>query len=183
MEAFLDARDVKELNKYFQKHGNFDHVISTLGGAMGGGFLDSSYQLIERTIQEKFFANLKVARVASKYLNKGGSLIFTSGSGGHPYDASGAIVGNQAINTLVAGLAVELAPNFRANAVSPTWTPTGLWKSLSEDELLRQKQSFAQSVPLKRVATIKEVASAYIYLMENEFITGQVLSVDGGVDL
>jgi Dehydrogenases with different specificities (related to short-chain alcohol dehydrogenases) len=84
---------------------------------------------------------------------------------------------------LVAGLAVELAPNFRANAVSPTWTPTGLWKSLSEDELLRQKQSFAQSVPLKRVATIKEVASAYIYLMENEFITGQVLSVDGGVDL
>jgi Enoyl-[acyl-carrier-protein] reductase (NADH) len=80
--SFLDARDVKELNKYFQKHGNFDHVISTLGGAMGGGFLDSSYQLIERTIQEKFFANLKVARVASKYLNKGGSLIFTSGSGG-----------------------------------------------------------------------------------------------------
>jgi NAD(P)-dependent dehydrogenase (short-subunit alcohol dehydrogenase family) len=38
-------------------------------------------------------------------------------------------------------------------------------------------------LPLKRVATIAEVAAAYLHLMTNTFITGQVLAVDGGVML
>jgi NAD(P)-dependent dehydrogenase (short-subunit alcohol dehydrogenase family) len=38
-------------------------------------------------------------------------------------------------------------------------------------------------VPLKRLATVEEVASAYVHLMTNGFITGQVLTVDGGVML
>lgn len=67
---------------------------------MGGGFLDASMTLIRKTIEDKFFVNLQLAKVASKHLNQQGSLIFTSGSGGHPNDASGAIVGNQAINTM-----------------------------------------------------------------------------------
>lgn len=35
--------------------------------------------------------------------------------------------------------------------------------------------------PLGRLGTVDEVASSYIHLMENAFITGQVLAVDGGV--
>jgi NAD(P)-dependent dehydrogenase (short-subunit alcohol dehydrogenase family) len=38
-------------------------------------------------------------------------------------------------------------------------------------------------VALKRVGTVDEVASTYIHLMTNTFITGQVLAVDGGVML
>lgn len=103
--------------------------------------------------------------------------------GGHPHDASGAIVGNQAINTMVAGLAVEMSPDYRVNAVAPTWTPTGLWRNLTSEQVEQQATDFAQGVPLKRVATPDEVAAAYIYLMQNDFVTGQVLHVDGGVDL
>lgn len=181
-QAF-DAQNLESLTSFFEKQNPFDHVISTLGGAMGGGFLDASMTLIRKTIEDKFFVNLQLAKVASKHLNQQGSLIFTSGSGGHPNDASGAIVGNQAINTMVAGLAVELAPNFRVNAVSPTWTSTGLWRGLTTAELEKQKKTFAKNVPLNRVGTIAEVASAYLYCMENDFVTGQVLRVDGGVDL
>jgi hypothetical protein len=36
-------------------------------------------------------------------------------------------------------------------------------------------------VPLGRLATVEEVASSYIHLMANGFITGQMLAVDGGV--
>ncbi|WP_367365080.1 SDR family oxidoreductase [Pediococcus parvulus] len=179
----FDAQDAKSLNSFFEENEPFDHVISTLGGAMGGGFLDSSLDLIRKTIEDKFFVNLQVAQIASKHLNKKGSLIFTSGSGGHPSDASGAIIGNQAINTMVAGLAVELAPNYRVNAVSPTLTPTGLWRELSASALETQESQFAENVPLKRVGTIAEVASAYLYCMENDFMTGQVMRIDGGVDL
>nr|WP_321410498.1 SDR family oxidoreductase [uncultured Carboxylicivirga sp.] len=38
-------------------------------------------------------------------------------------------------------------------------------------------------IPLGRTATIEEVASAYIFLMMNTFITGQKIAVDGGIML
>ena len=150
---------------------------------MGGGFLDNSIAAIRQTVEDKFFANLQVAQLASHHLNQHGSLIFTSGAGGRPDNASGAIVGNQAINTMVVGLAVELAPDYRVNAVAPTWTPTGLWRQLSDAQLAAQAATVSAGNPLKRVATPAEVASAYVYLMQYEFMTGQVLHVDGGVEL
>ncbi len=179
----LDAEDTQELTAFFTQTGSFDHILSFLGGAMGGGFLDNSVAAICQAIEDKFFENLQLAKLAATHLNAHGSLIFTSGAGGHPYDASGAIVGNQAINTMVTGLAVEMAPTLRVNAVAPTWTPTGLWRQLTPAQLAKQATTFAQGVPLNRVATTEEVASAYLFLMQNAFVTGQVLHVDGGVDL
>ncbi|PMD71393.1 SDR family oxidoreductase [Companilactobacillus nuruki] len=179
----LDAQDQKQLDRFFEKYGAFDHIVSMLGGAMGGGFLNSTVAEIREAVEDKFFANLQLVQIASKHLRYHGSIILTSGSGGHPYDASGAIIGNQAINTMVEGVAVEMAPNNRINAVSPTWTPTGLWRNMDSKQLAQQRDNVVENVPLGRVAKIDEVASAYIYLMENDFITGQVLRVDGGVDL
>lgn len=177
----FDANDATALAQYFARHANYDHLISTLGGAMGGGFLDSDLATIRDTIEHKFFANLVLARTAAGHITH--SMTFTSGSGGHPQDASGAIIGNQAINTMVQGLAVELAPAVRVNAVSPTWTQTGLWRGLTPQQVSTQAANFAKQVPLARTATIQEVASAYLYLMQNAFVTGQVIAVDGGVDL
>lgn len=179
----LDAQDHDQLTAFFTAQLQFDHIVSMLGGAMGGGFLDNSVAAIRKTIEDKFFANLQLAQLASQHLALHGSLIMTSGAGGRPDNASGAIVGNQAINTLVAGLAVEMGPDHRVNAVAPTWTPTGLWRGLSADQLSAQTAAASQGNPLKRVATPAEVASAYVYLMQNQFVTGQVLHVDGGVDL
>ncbi|WP_047999826.1 SDR family oxidoreductase [Lactiplantibacillus herbarum] len=179
----LDAQDQEQLQSFFDQQPKFDHVVSMLGGAMGGGFLNNSVAAIRQTLEDKFFANLQLAQVASQHLNEQGSLIMTSGAGGHPYDASGAIVGNQAINTMVAGLAVEMSPQYRVNAVAPTWTPTGLWRDLSAEQLTEQATAVSQGIPLKRVATKAEVTAAYLYLMQNQFVTGQILHVDGGVEL
>jgi NAD(P)-dependent dehydrogenase (short-subunit alcohol dehydrogenase family) len=89
------------------------------------------------------------------------------------------------IGALVQGLASELAPRVRVNAVAPTFMGTGtlFWKDMAAAELEKAQATFSESVPLKRLGTVEEVASAYVHLMTNGFITGQVLSVDGGVML
>ncbi|MDN6967235.1 SDR family oxidoreductase [Oenococcus sp. UCMA 17063] len=179
----FNATNNNQLIEFFRKFGNFDHIISMLGGAMAGGFLNSSTAIIRKTIEDKFFADMELAKISTKYLNKKGSLILTAGAGGHPSDSSGAIIGNQAISTMVRGLALELAPNFRANAVAPTWTPTGLWKKLSKNELEKTSKQMSKAIPLQRVATLAEVASAYLFLMNNDFVTGQTISIDGGFSL
>ncbi|WP_461215186.1 SDR family oxidoreductase [Lacticaseibacillus sp. GG6-2] len=177
----LDATNGAALRNYFARHDAYTHLVSMLGGGMSGGFLNSDLAEIRAAVEAKFFANLQLAQIAASHVTT--SLTFTSGSGGRPADASGAIVGNQALNTMVQGLAVELAPDKRVNAVAPTWTPTELWRDLSAEARTAQESAFAQGIPLKRVASVDEVASGYLYLMQNNFITGQILHIDGGVDL
>ena len=98
---------------------------------------------------------------------------------------SATYVANLGIDALVQGLASELAPHIRVNAVAPTFMGTGtaFWKDVPADALEKAQAAFSESVPLKRLGRVEEVASAYIHLMTNGFITGQVLAVDGGVML
>ena len=85
----------------------------------------------------------------------------------------------------VQGLAYELAPLIRVNAVAPTFmgTATSFWRDLPANELEQTQAGFAELVPLRRLGTPEQLASAYIHLITNNFITGQVLPVDGGVML
>lgn len=78
----LDAQDRQQLTAFFAQQEKFDHVLSFLGGAMGGGFLDNSVAAIRQAIEDKFFANLQLAQIAATRLKPHGSLIFTSGAGG-----------------------------------------------------------------------------------------------------
>lgn len=78
---------------------------------------------------------------------------------------------------------MALAPDYRVNAVSPTWTPTGLWRDMDDHDKDEQIKSFSDAVPLKRLGSLQEVGSGYLYLMSNDFITGQTMHIDGGIDL
>jgi NAD(P)-dependent dehydrogenase (short-subunit alcohol dehydrogenase family) len=179
----LDIADEAALERFFAETGPFDHLVSMAGGAMGGGFLEAPLETIRGAVEEKFFANLRLARHAAPRVRAGGSLVFTAGSGGRPHNASGAIVGNDAIRSLVEGLAVELAPRARVNAVAPTWTRTPLWRGLPESDIDAIEQRFSKLIPLGRTAKVEEVAAAYLFLMSNGFVTGQTIAVDGGVTL
>jgi NAD(P)-dependent dehydrogenase (short-subunit alcohol dehydrogenase family) len=71
-------------------------------------------------------------------------------------------------------LAKELAPAICVNAVAPgvvTW-PDGFDESQKQQQLLM--------IPMRRVARPEEITKAVIFLLKNDYITGQVLNVDGG---
>jgi NAD(P)-dependent dehydrogenase (short-subunit alcohol dehydrogenase family) len=72
---------------------------------------------------------------------------------------------------------------MRVNAVAPTFMDTPFWREMSDAQRETARQSVTAAVPLNRLATVGEVASTYVHLMTNGFITGQVLAIDGGIML
>ena len=82
-----------------------------------------------------------------------------------------------AVIALTKALAKELAPShIRVNAVSPGVIDTDMNGHLSAQEM----DELAQQTPLERIGRPEEVAQALVYLADAQFVTGQILPVNGG---
>lgn len=86
-----------------------------------------------------------------------------------------------AIEGLTRSLAAEFAPRVRVNAIAPSLTDTPLAYSLLRSD--RQRTAAANRHPMERIGESDDVASAAEFLLgeNSQWITGQVLSVDGGM--
>ena len=83
------------------------------------------------------------------------------------------------LQTLTKSLAKELAPDIRVNAIAPgviLEPPNIKWTS-------NQKNNIIKSVPMGRMGTKKDIVDAVIFLSKAEYITGQILNIDGGRSL
>jgi 3-oxoacyl-[acyl-carrier protein] reductase len=76
-------------------------------------------------------------------------------------------------------MAVELAPNVRVNAIAPGVCDTDMTRAAGE----QVTQSCIDATPLGRLGRPDEIADAALFLARNEFTTGVVLSVDGGITI
>lgn len=76
-------------------------------------------------------------------------------------------------------LALQLAPEVRVNGVAPGF--------ILEDIFMQENQEIAKNViskiPLKRKGSPENIVKTINYLIENDFVSGQILSVDGGASL
>lgn len=86
-------------------------------------------------------------------------------------------VSKTGLETLTRLLARALAPGIRVNAIAPGLILKG--EDLPPEEWNRLKDR----VPLKRNGDPVEIAQALVFLIKNEYITGQTLVVDGGYQL
>ena len=161
----------------------FDHLVSLVGDTMAGGFLDSPIPVMQHVLLSKFWTNLAVARLAARQVRDGGSIVLTSGSGVRAQEACASYVANLGIEAMVQGLASEIGPRVRVNGVAPSFMDTELWRDKTREELDARTLSFSQLAPMGRIASVEDVADAYIFLMANPFTTGQMLTVDGGIML
>ena len=89
-----------------------------------------------------------------------------------------------AVDSLTKSLALELAPNIRVNAVAPGWieTPFTVEGLNLADDPVAYRKNVENMHALKRVGTAEEIASVIYFLTseESSFITGSVLTADGG---
>lgn len=84
----------------------------------------------------------------------------------------------------VIGLTKSLAKegalrNIRCNAIAPGMIVSDMTNVLSD----KVKEDIMNEIPLKRFGSADEVAQTAIFLAQNEYITGQVITVDGGMTI
>ncbi len=111
---------------------------------------------------------------------QGSALLFSTVavSQGMSYHASIAMA-KGAVEGLVRSVAAEWAPVVRVNAVAPSLTNTPLAAKLLGNEA--RAMAAAERHPLKRVGEASDLAAASLALLDNPWISGQILGVDGGM--
>ena len=68
---------------------------------------------------------------------------------------------------------------LRCNAIAPGMIDTQMTRNLSE----KIQQQLVKEIPLKRLGQIEEIAQTAVFLAQNDYITGQTITVDGGLTM
>ncbi|KAF8598538.1 hypothetical protein BDV93DRAFT_594032 [Ceratobasidium sp. AG-I] len=84
-----------------------------------------------------------------------------------------------AVETATRGLALDLKP-LRVNTISPGLVDTELIQQFPEQLRTSMFENLVPKLLVGHVGTPEEVAEAYIFAMKCQYLTGQVIIVDGG---
>lgn len=126
------------------------------------------------------------ARAGAKLMRKnGGGVIVNIGSvAGVTGDGSSIAycASKAAVHSLTKSLARALAPDIRVNCISPGFVDT-TWhaRGVGEAQAARNRDNTARVTPLRRVCTPQDVSDAVLSMVALDYVTGQVLMVNGGI--
>lgn len=169
--------------------GGLDIVVNNAGiSHRNQPMLDVDEAEFERVFAVNVKSIFHMAHAAVPVLRgRGGGVIINVGStaGLRPrpgltwYNAS-----KGAVNLLSKSMAVELAPdNIRVNCICPVMGETGLLETfMGMPDTPENRAKFVATIPLGRLSLPRDIANAALYLAsdEAEFITGNLMEVDGG---
>lgn len=185
--AFLfqaDLRDPAQIKKLFDEVDGVSPPLSVLinsASVMPRGDL-KSMRVTEwdNTLELNLRAPWLCAQAAAGLMQeRGGNIINISDTGaGKTWTGFPAYTISKAgLETLTRLLARSLAPKIRVNAVAP-----GLILP-SDDTTSEDWQRLVQRLPAGHSGSPQDVAQAVLFLIENQYITGETLTVDGGYHL
>ena len=185
-----DVTNYEDIKKIFSTISKLDILVNNAGTNRPEYFTKIKKEDMDYVVDLNFKAAFNVAQLAAKKMLKsnnrkklGGSIINMSsqlGKVGAPLRS----VYNMTkfgIEGLTKGMAIDLAKyNIRVNTVCPTFVETPMVKKFFKDK--KFKKSVINNIPLKRIATESDVATAVVYLASNasSMITGSSLMIDGG---
>lgn len=172
--------------------GQLDVLVNNAGWDRMGLFLDSDEETWERIIAVNFKALLYVSKAAlPAMVARGTGAVVNIASDAGRVGSSGEAVYSGTKGAIIAfskALARELARHrITVNVVCPGLTETPLLQSLRDQSPRMAKilDAVTRAIPLGRVAKPEEIAGAVVFFASPEaaFITGQTLSVSGGLTM
>jgi len=167
-----------------QKMGGLDGAVTFSGSLILKGAHSTSFEEYQKTIEASLTSAFALVRAACSVMDQGGSIVLLSSAAsleGLPFhEAIAAAKGG--INALTLSSAATYASKkIRVNAVAPGLTRTKMTESLfGNSETLHFSEKMH---PIGRLGEAKDIASAVEFFLnpENDWVTGQILAVDGGL--
>jgi NAD(P)-dependent dehydrogenase (short-subunit alcohol dehydrogenase family) len=178
----VNTRDEADAAALFARVGELDHVVYTAGDTLRPQPLaDLTLDAAREPFEVRFWGAVAAVKHATPLIRPGGSIVLTSGTVAvRPAPGAGIAAGLAAATEgLTRGLAAELAP-IRVNAVRPGAIRTPLWDLVPEPQRSALFAALADRLGERLLGEADQIAAAHLYLMENRFVTGTVLTVDGG---
>lgn len=155
-------------------------LVSKLGGKLKKYALADWEESIRSNLTGAFLMAREVAAalVAGR---RGGLIVNISSVSRHGNPGQSAYAASKAgIDALTATWARELAPhNIRVVAIAPGFVPTSMTRTIPPLFL----EQIREKTPLKRFGTLAEFTQTIQYVIENDYLNGTVLEVDGGLRL
>ncbi len=178
----VDVTDSASLKQLFETVGRFDHLVYTSGPSVRAkALIETDLDEAQDNFNVKLWGALRAIQHALPFMHEQGSITLTSGQLGRKLAAGQFIKTgiNAATEALGKQLAKELAPR-RVNVISPGVIDTPAYAGLGEEQRLAMFAKAGQGLPVGRVGQAQEVAAGYVLAMENGFMTGAVVDIDGG---
>lgn len=161
-------------------------LVNAAGWDRSEPFVENSVEFIERIVRLNLLGCIKVTRaLLPAMIEAGGGKIVNVASDAGRVGSSGETVyagAKGGVISFTRSLAREVARvPIHVNCVCPGPTDTPLFASLPE----RLRQGLVRAIPFRRLARPEEVAEAIVFFCgrRSDFITGQTLSVSGGLTM
>jgi len=181
----IDLGKETNIKSFFDTMGSFDHLVYTAAENLTLNMVsDIDLEQARRFFNLRYWGALAAVKYGASNINQGGSICLTSGIAstrpGKGWALASSICG--AMEGLVRALAVELAP-IRVNSVVPGVVKTNLWNSMPPADRENLYTTVGNALLVKRVGEAGDIAQAFVYLMKQQFGTGQNIVIDGGAVL
>lgn len=189
-----DVSDEAQVRRWVERTctelGTPDVLVNNAGFSRNGPFLELSVDDFDSVIATNLRGTFLCAQAAARkmvargqpgaIINIASTRAFMSEAGTEAYTAS-----KGGIAALTHGMAMSLGPHhIRVNSISPGWIETRDWKFSGRASIPHHSERDKMQHPVGRVGTPDDIAEACIFLAEKGgFITGQNLTIDGGMTI
>ncbi len=176
-----------------QSWGAVEVLVNCAGVAAGAAAIDSSLEEWRKPFDMMFNGGVLMTRMVAPLMPVGGRIIHVTSIHGERAEAvsSAYAMAKAALNQYCRGLAVEMAPRgILVNAIAPGFVDTEM--SIGPDgvnelhtDWFRQNYVEGHHLPLRRAGRPEEIAGVAAFLAgpDATYITGQVITVDGGLTI
>jgi len=180
--AQADFETESEYGNFFEevreKAGNVDYLVNNASIFPGGGLEEMTFEDLTRNIRVNSWAPLSLIRGFADHFSSGKIVnLLDTRVAGYDWEHAAYYLSKVLLARITKMLAIKFAPGYTVNAVAPglITPPEGLDQSYLGERLDR--------VPLRRSGEKSDVARAVNFLLSSDFITGQIIYVDGGRNL
>jgi NAD(P)-dependent dehydrogenase (short-subunit alcohol dehydrogenase family) len=185
--AVIDVGDEESVAQFFSGISEIDHLVSTVGPSYRSStVVEAPLAEAQALYRIKFWGQFLIAKYGAPKIRENGSITLTSGIlSARPAAGLGVLASvNAGIEALGRTLTLELSPR-RVNTVCPGFIDTKkLWKDLpAEERAAKLEAKAASDLQTARVGLPDDAAKSYLYAMQNPYVTGQTIVVDGGGSL